>query len=211
METRFCVGIFEEVLRYQEFYFTGIMAVTGNLLLDQLRGINYTVVREPVIGTMTDKDTQQYDGCIGSLQRNESDFMLTAGLLTVPVVGPNLTHTVVDGFERMGIVSAYNKTNVNDQSRTQVLDMVFSFSPGLWILLAFSIITLFMLLHAATVLMGEVLHAKYASRLWTTRRVLVSGKQKRRRSASKSGWIVLACILKQHSSCSSCFRELQAY
>ena len=196
--------MFDAMFRYKEFHGTGVLGVTINLLLEQMRGINYTVVREPGYGTMIDKETQQYDGCIGSMQKNESDFMLIVEMLTIPVVGPNLTHTVVDGFGRMGIVSAYNKTNIDDGSRTQVLDMVFSFSPGLWILLAFSIITLFMLLHAAIVVMGEGLYAKYASRMWATRRILVSGKRKRRRSASKSGWIVVACILKHNSSCSSC-------
>ena len=202
MEARLCIIMFDATFRYKEFHGTGVLGVTINLLLEQMRGINYTVVREPGYGTMIDKETQQYGGCIGSMQKNESDFMLIVEMLTIPVVGPNLTHTVVDGFGRMGIVSAYNKTNIDDGSRTQVLDMVFSFSPGLWILLTFSIIVLFMLLHAAIVVRGEGLYAKYASRMWTTRRILVSGKRKRRRSAS--GWIVLACILKQNSSCSSC-------
>ena len=130
--------------------------------------------------------------------------MLTVGVLPVPVVGPNLTHTLVDGFEKMVIISAYNRTNANDTSRTQVLDMVFSFSRSLWILLTFSIIVLFMLLHAATVVRREGRYAKYASRLWETRRILVSGKRKRQRRASKSAWNVVACILKQNSSCSSC-------
>ena len=204
MEARLCILMFEDLLQYKEFHITGVLAWTGSLILEQLRGINYTVVREPGIGTMIDVKTQQYDGCIGSLQKNESDFMLTVGLLTVPVVGPNLTHTVVDGFERMGILSAYNRLNVNDASHTQVLDMVFSFSPGLWILLAFSIIALFMLLNAATWVRAEGLYAKHASRLWATRRILVSRARKSRRSASKSAWNVVACILKQHSSCGSC-------
>ena len=204
MEARVCLMMFETMFQYREFHVTGVLAVTLNLLLQQLRGINYTVVREPAYGTMTDVKTQQYDGCIGSLQKNESDFMLTVGLVTFPVVGPNLTHTVVDGLERMGIISAYNKTNPDDGSRTQVLDMVFSFSSGLWILLAFSIIFLFMLLHAAAAVRREGLYAKYALHLWTTRRMLVSAERKRRRRTSKSGWIVVACILKQHSSCGSC-------
>ena len=211
MEARVCIMMFDEIFQYNEFHGTGVLAVTLNLLLDQLRGINYTVVREPGYGTMTDEKTQQYDGCIGSMQKNESDFMPTVGMLTVPVVGPNLTQTVVDGFERIGILSAYNRTTANDQSRTQVLDMVFSFSLELWILLTFSIIFLFLLLHAALEVRGEVLYAKYASRLWDTRRMLATGKRgrsgeerKRPRSASKSAWNVVACILKQHSSCGFC-------
>lgn len=50
-----------------------------------------------------------------------------------PLPGPNLTHT--DGVNKMAIYSSYNTTNVSDVHYTQVLDMVFSFSPGLWILL----------------------------------------------------------------------------
>ena len=204
MEARLCVPMFDDLFQYKDYHAYGGFAATGNLLLQQLHGINYTVIREPVFGTLIDHEVQQYDGCIGSLQKNESDFMITGGLMTVPVVGPNLTYTVVDGFARMGIVSSYNRVNVNDGSRTQVLDMVFSFSRGLWILLIFSIIVLLALLHAASAVRGEVVYAKYASRLWERRRMLVLGGRKRRRSASKSAWIVVACILKQHSSCGSC-------
>ena len=204
MEARLCIPVFDELYQYNDFHVHGGFAVAGNLFLQQLHGINYTVTREPVFGTMTDRKTQQYDGCIGALQKNDSDFVLTVGLLTVPVVGPNMTQTVVDGFSRMGIVSAYNRTSINNESRTHVLDMVFSFSRGLWILIAFSVIVLFMLLHAATVVRREGLYAKYASRMWAKRRMLVSDDRKRRRNGSKSAWTVVACILKQHSSCGSC-------
>ena len=204
MEARLCVPMFDDLFQYKDFHISGSFAVTGNLLLQQLQGINYTVVREPVFGTLINHEAQHYDGCIGSLQKNESDFMVTGGLMPIQVMGPNLTHTVVDGFARMGIASAYNRTNIDNQSHTQVLDMVFSFSSGLWIMLTFSMIFLFMLLHAATAVRGEGLHLKYASRMWAKRRILVSENRKRRRSASKSAWTVVACMLKQHSSCGSC-------
>ena len=207
MEARLCILKFDAMYQYEDFKITGVLAATGNLMLEQLRGINYTVVHESAMGTMTDEKTQQYDGCIGSLQKNETDFIGTVGLLTVPVVGPNLTHTVVDGFEKMGILSAYNRANVTDGSRTQVLDMVFSFSRGLWILLAFSYMVLVLLLHASSDVRGDKRHTKYISRFWKRNRVLLLEKHERQKSAShssKSAWTVVACILKQHSSCSSC-------
>ena len=213
MEVRLCAPVFDELFKFTNNGVVGPMAVLGRLILHQLQGLNYSVIRETSIGVLTDHETQTYDGCIGSMQKNRSDIIPPLGLLTIPVMGPNMTHTVVDGFDRMGIISAYYRTNTSHTSPTHVLDMVLAFSPSLWILIGFAYAILLMLLTAAmrTNVMKEFDSENTvtaAGETWITaarkREKKRFAKQKGKRCMSQSGLNVVACILKQNSSCSAC-------
>src|SRR5437899_1404014 len=50
---------------------------------------NYSLVGEDGYGSEIDKHRHLFDGCIGSLQRNESDVAIINAIL--PIDGPNLT------------------------------------------------------------------------------------------------------------------------
>lgn len=80
---------------------------------------------------------------------------------------------------RMAIMSAYATVNVSEGKQTQVLDMVFSFSYQLWILLTVVYGFLFGLM-----LLGSSIRSRY----------------KRKRASRTAAAAVIACILKQHSS-----------
>lgn len=213
MEARFCFPKFDGFyVIHDRDHVTGPLTVTMQLAMSHFRGINLTLRPVESYGTMVDKNTESYDGCIGSIQRNESDVTLP-GSLTIPVPGPNLTHTVIDGFHKMAILSAYNKTSVSDSDNTHVMDMVFSFPIPLWILLLASYALMFALLvislvqfaaknsqkrhHRRVSVWGRERAERYAASRWVLR--------KKRNPASKSLVVVIACILKQNSSCGCCF------
>jgi hypothetical protein len=135
MAVRMCVPDLETLFEISGNKLIGPFSKLGDLIIDRLHGLNYSLMAETA-GNMIDAEVMSYDGCIGSIQRNESDIMF--GFLAIPVMGPNLTHTVVDGSDKMAFMSAYMKVNLtHDSSFTDVLDMMYAFSPGLWILLTF--------------------------------------------------------------------------
>ena len=207
MEVRLCYPIAKETYMFTGNENIGSLAEVGRLTVHQLRGVNFSENESPSIGVLIDHTLQKYDGCIGLMQNNESDIMTSAGLLNIPVMGPNLTHTVVDGFDRMGIISAYNRVNMSDVTPTHVLDMVLAFSPDLWILICFAYVILLILLTAAMKTHvrkeRESDEAVFASReAWVSHQR--SYTQRHKSCASKSSLNVTACILNQHSSCEAC-------
>lgn len=145
--------------------------------MEELRGLNYSLRYESSIGILQGHDSLEYSGCIGSLQRNETDILLTPLWYDVPVRGPGLKQGVVDGFERVGILSAYNRTRLDSGTRTHVLDMVYGFSPGLWLLTLVTLAVLSLLLQTSL----------------RTRRI-------RKYRSKKTMFALIASLLKQHSS-----------
>ena len=100
--------------RYDDLYrvtadqrVTGMAAPVLQLLLDSAAGLNVSFQQPSSTGVLVDPVSQVYDGCIGSIQRNESDIMFY-GFVTYPVVGANLTNRIVCGAEKLGVMSGYN-------------------------------------------------------------------------------------------------------
>lgn len=203
---RMCFPRFDEVYRIENNQIVGAAKIFGQLYLGATRGFNASFVFEPSIGVPKDADSEIYDGCIGSLQRNDSDFMATIGLVTFPVKGPNLTQVLVDGSNTMELISGYNRTNASDVTRTQVMDMVFSFSVPLWFLLLFTYVVTFFTLRVA-LLRHRKKWAKLRS-LWHTKQLSESRAAAelvvRKESTSNSWWVTVACILKQNAACGCC-------
>lgn len=71
---------------------TGTMAPMIHLYLDYVQRINVTVILSDAVESLVNESELQYSGCIGSLQRNDSDIM-TPGFTIIPIMAPNLTHT----------------------------------------------------------------------------------------------------------------------
>jgi hypothetical protein len=146
----------------------------ANILLHKISGQNFTLTSDATTGRIVNHNTNQYDGCIGSLQRNQSDVLLGPG--DHPIVAPDLMQGSVNGYERMGIFSIYNQPNPHDASNTQILDMFQTFSPDLWLTIIMAYITIFSL-------------------LWLSMR-----RKPRRKTVRLISKLLTACILKQHSS-----------
>lgn len=102
MDVRFCMPMSHLFVIENRDRVTGPLKVIIEVTLSHYRGMNMTLNRESSEGALVDNGSRKYNGCIGSIQRNESDVTLS-GSLNIPLPGPNLTHTVVDGFNKMAI------------------------------------------------------------------------------------------------------------
>lgn len=222
MSVRICLQILDEIFRAENGRATGIAAVVVDLGFEWYRGLNNTSVRERTIGALVDREKLIYDGCIGSMQRNESDSIFMP-LVTIPIMGPNLTHTNVIGFEKMAIFSCYEKPDGSQGKLTQVMDMVFSFDWSLWlvIFMFYSVLLMFLAFalkemrhetsNKVTKLMQRMKHQGLVDvvgwffeqqrkmRRWEKRE---KKKKIRQPNMRDSVLVTIACILKQHSSCS---------
>ena len=159
--------------------FTGPLAPVVSLLVDTLKGLNLSVTRADKCGSLIPGSDQRYDGCLGSLQANESD--LTNCQHRLPIFGDNLAVSVVQGFERMGILSAYNRT-AGVINSPPMLAMFAGFPVSLWLLISAALLLLLGLRWISVCLQSCIHRVK-------------------RRLVSR-GYPLIACLLKQHSGCS---------
>jgi hypothetical protein len=134
----------------------GTITVSGPLremwriLNESVRGLNASHTSRDVVGRIMDTETLEYSGCIGSMQRNETDVVFEP--LIIPIIAPNITNTVVDGYEKIGFVSAYNQSDATRDSQTagtDVLDMMAEFPFDLWIVILISAAFLIILMAGA--------------------------------------------------------------
>ena len=84
-----------------------------------------------------------YDGCTGSLQRNESDMPLMP--IMVPVDAQNVENVAVSHVRRYLLGSAYKVVQLEDKLETNVMDFPRSFSISLWLLIATTMMVFAML------------------------------------------------------------------
>ena len=169
---------------------SGPLGPSFRLMLDQVRGFNVSFTWKDVVGSVTNKSSDHYDGCLGSLQSNQSDLLI-GGFVNLPVPGGNLTRGAVDGFDRIGILSGYKRPDVG--SGTQVLDMMLAFSWRLWLLVAGSFAILALLVHLLLSLRaGKPLRRRKHSPLFNSR----FSKSRQKQLSS----LLLSSLLKQESS-----------
>ena len=159
----------------------GVIESPLQLFFDSFAGLNVSWIQSGSVGRLKVVEDRRFDGCIGSLQANESEE--TVPLFTsYPIDGPNLTTGSVAGVERLGLLSAYDTRT--DYKETQALDMVSSFDHSLW----FTIFAVFAIL--AIVLM-------------IARLITRPHKLKRSRVNQETGRAIttlVACLLHQFSS-----------
>ena len=93
MSLRICVATFKNMLELSgdEQKLKGLFAPTCGLLVDILWRVfpNASLTSSNKLGDM-DMLTMMYDGCLGRLQRNESDIMIP--FVPFPVPGSGLRH-----------------------------------------------------------------------------------------------------------------------
>lgn len=172
---------------------TGPMTPWSEVCNDVMRGFNMTFLPEDSIGAVI-AGSNAYSGCVGLLHENRTDVMF--GPLTSLIMSPNIVNVVVDGFERVGILSGYLRSNSSkDGYKTHVLDMVFAFSWQLWILITLFVFMLLMITSKAVL-------SKKAMRqmLWRFRKEAMVTPWHAVHDAFRSLIVITACLLKQHSS-----------
>ena len=93
-------------------------------------GLNATFEIQPKHGVGSfDDTTGSYDGCLGRIQRNQSDLILQ--LFEYPVAAQNLSEGIIIYDTLLTIASAYDK--VKSTSISQITSSFASFSCGIWL------------------------------------------------------------------------------
>lgn len=148
--------------------------------------LNVTWISSNTPGTLRDPATNSYDGCIGSMQRNESDFL---PIMTVyDDLGSNVRTWVTMFADTAMIGSMYTKKSLSHGKATRVLDFLDAYSFTLWMLtgLLMLILSLFFL---------------FDIRIW--KRMKMKKLMGCRTAVTKTLDMALGCVLKQHSICAN--------
>ena len=115
---RICNPKYDDIYQFHpDGRVTGAIAPFFEVLLDTVRGLNVSFDQTSSSGVQVDPVNRIYDGCIGSIQKNESDIMFF-GFLTYPVMGPNLTNKIVCASEKLGVMSGYNSNTPHKPTLT---------------------------------------------------------------------------------------------
>lgn len=132
MALRLCIANFPNVFEVSEDgKFRGLFYIFFQSLTNSLEKAygNISFTSSDKLGDLN-QETQEMDGCLGRLQRNESDTHVP------PVELPVLTRGVQQSFiahaSRVVIVSAYDTTYLG--SETSVMDAFDSFGDAVWAL-----------------------------------------------------------------------------
>ena len=142
--------------------------------------VNWTYVPSDGEGDLQDTVTLRYSGCIGSVQENMSDTGFFFPRLDD--LGPDVRFLTPVMYDRPVIGTVYHKLSSTDGYATRVLEFVSALSPSCWFMTWITMLIL---------LMYPCL-----------RQVVLSGRWQWRRLLSRCLKELLACALKQHSSCS---------
>ena len=193
MSLRICVTVFRQVLELTDSgKLDGFVAPILIPLLEDIKILfpNTTMIPSDKLGDMN-QGTMMFDGCLGRLQRNESDFQMT--FIPFPVVAPGLQQGHMAFTSKTTIFSAYNMTDAT--SETDVMDAFQSFSRPLWFLTAFTtaVITLVVFL-AFRHGMERVCIPRTTNELSTRKAKLT------RLAMHRAAQVAIGNIFKQHSS-----------
>ena len=110
-------------------HFTGLAADLGNLVIEVASKVtkNVSMIELPKLGTRINATT--YDGCLGRLQANTSDFMANA--LDSKIFAPGIEIGPAVVSDTMGFFSAYDpEISAKKQELVHTLQNI---SPELWI------------------------------------------------------------------------------
>lgn len=121
--------------------FEGAYAALVNIHLDNPFA-NFSFVSGGSYGVVVDHERFLYDGCLGSMQRNESDVAFIS--VPTPVLGPNLTQGSTIGSEEVHILSTY--TSSVDQINASVLNSIQVFNQTTSLLSGLTLMSLILLL-----------------------------------------------------------------
>jgi len=194
MAIRICAATIPFVMEVKDGVMTGVMGpVFDTLYKERNRFVsNFTYHSSNKLGDL-DPVTQQYDGCLGQLQRNETDVQIP--MIDFPILSPGLVHGYVLTASTTTMVSSYNATPT--ESGTDVMDAVRSFEPSLWFLIAGMTAVVTILIYVTIEETQDLRRAP--SSLWAIRNQpkLESCPPQTIRTATN---ILIGNIVKQHSS-----------
>lgn len=189
---RVCFAIFPSTLEVEDGDISGLFAPMYRAIMEETKRLaNVSLQTADKLGDW-DPATEQFDGCLGRIQRNESDSHQP--IVDFPILAPGLTHGYVNSASRIMIVSAY-EGNVTRNLDNSVTDAFASFEPGVWFTVyAFvTLLSLFFLVARIT-LIGVQIRSVLQQEREDLVRLLI------RRSFQLVQKVLLGNLLKQHSS-----------
>ena len=145
--------------------------------------LNITWIRQDSMGVLRDPETFQYDGCIGSVQRNESDYgtILTAE----DYYGSSVRVWNTMFSDQNSIGTAYNKSHTT-KTTTQVLDFLNAYSFEHWL---------------ATIYFMMAMYVIIMIRMIGRKKQVYSLRERIMKSMRDATAIALSCFLNQHGHC----------
>ena len=128
-----------------------------SLFKRQLHGLNYTWVLHNKAGAVIDANRTLYNGCYGSLQRNESDYLFFASSLSLPSV---LFPLATMSQQSACLLSTYRLMPNRLRQETEVLEFVHGFDDSVW-LLTLSMLLMFLMMMN---LLPRLVHSRHVRR-----------------------------------------------
>lgn len=122
---------------------------------------NVTLLKSDKAGDF-DFVTKAFDGCLGHLQRNESDLMLP--MVELPIPAPGLEQGYVITASSTTMVSAYSTWTAS--SLTDVMDAFKGLSRAVWSLSLAMIFVLCLLLCSNVIVGSKRRYKRHAFRRW---------------------------------------------
>jgi hypothetical protein len=115
-----------------------------NFLFEMRPALNITWVKEYSMGSLVNPETLEHDGCIGSIQRNESDTSVNLGWNRY--YGSNVTTWTSYFSDKTQIGTMYSTEQIGNHS-THVMDFLEGYSQTHWIMTLSLLLALCSLLH----------------------------------------------------------------
>ena len=196
MVARFCSADFKEMLEIKDGKMVGMFAEIYNSIFQGLRRhLNVTLRSDSKLGDM-DPKTGRYDGCLGQVQRNESDTHMPVAAL--PLIADGLAQGHISHPSKMMIGSVYD-INV-PVSASDVMDAFQAFTPDLWVATS-----------GMTALLALIVFGMHFTDLMTRRTRRCKQAQvwwiNMNKSAKQVADIVIANSLKQHTAYSDSYKR----
>lgn len=128
-ELRVCVAEIEQLVQVKDGLISGIFSGLFNSILADFRTFtNLTLQPCDSSGDMVDPVALTFDGCLGRVQRNQSDMQIP--MVEFPVLAPGLDQGYVVMASQMVMASAYDSTALT--KATDVMDAFHSFTDRVW-------------------------------------------------------------------------------
>jgi hypothetical protein len=205
MELRLCLlyvaGIFD--MRPDHIHEKTVLGGLASSLLRFVAGFNVTYVFPDVnrMGATIDRKVLVYDGCIGSVQRNESDFAII-----VPVdgyYGPTVQPWIPIWSDFALIGTVYHKVQIDadNSEKTRVLQFLNAYALSNWLLTFASLVILASVMACSMQIRRNM--RRTISNIIQGLDTRLNRKEQRtrlRKICDRVFMMLISCILKQHSS-----------
>ena len=199
MSLRFCIATIRQVLELTDDKrkLRGLFAPIHEFTIDNVWRFfpNASFLSLNKLGDRNLK-TMMFDGCLGRLQRNESDTAIPG--ITLPLLAEGLMHGTIGHASKVTMWSVYNNTAV--PSDADVMDAFDSFTGQLWfctfLTTAFLTVVLFLIFYFNLLSLPQ---SKERGDLFR-RLTKMTKRQRTRRCMDQALLIVTANVLKQHTS-----------